>query len=177
MTLHVRAASDPAALASTLMRDVRALDPALPLFHIQTMSGRMDESLRQERLVATLAGALAILGTALAIVGLYAVVSYAVTRRSREMAVRLALGASAGHVISTVLWRTFVIALAGIVAGVPSVLVCARLFHGFLFGVASDDPVTFAVVIGALLVLTLGAGFVPARRALRIDPLTALRYE
>jgi predicted permease len=177
MTLHVRAASDPAALAPTLERDVRALDPALPLFQVQTMRGRMDESLRQERLVATLAGALATLGTALAMVGLYGVVSYAVTRRTRELAVRLALGASAGHVLSTVLWRTFAIALAGIVIGVPLTLVCSQLFHGFLFGIPSDDPVTMMVAVGVLLLLTLGAGYVPARRALRIDPMTALRQE
>jgi len=141
------------------------------------MRGRMDESLQQERLVATLAGALSMLGTLLASVGVYGVLSYAVTRRRRELAIRIAVGASPRHIVSVVLRRSLQIAVGGLGLGIPLALLSTAMYRTFLFGVTSSDPSVISVSAGAVVVLALAAGYVPARRAGRIDPLVAMKDE
>lgn len=177
MTLHISTGGYPATLAAVVQEEVRALDPSLPLFNVETMRARMDESLRQERLVTTLAGALSMLGTLLSIVGVYGVVNYAVTRRSRELAIRIAVGASPRQVFSVVLNRSLGIALGGLAVGIPLALVSTAMYRSFLFGVSAGDPWVVSVSAVAVVLLAVSAGYLPARRAGRIDPLAAMREE
>jgi putative ABC transport system permease protein len=177
MTVHVSTAADQAALGPVIEREVRTLDPSLPVFNVQTMRGRMDESLQQERLVSTLAGALSMLGALLAAVGVYSVVNYAVVRRSRELAIRIAVGASPRHVASVVLKRSLQIALSGLALGVPLALISTALYRTFLFGVTASDPWVVSVSAVGVVLVTVAAGYIPARRAGRIDPLLAMREE
>jgi predicted permease len=177
MTLHVSTAGHPTTLGPVVLREVRALDPSLPVFNVQTMHGRIDESLRQERLVATLAGALSVLGTLLAVVGVYGVLNYAVTRRRRELAIRIAVGASPRQIVSSVLRRSLQIALGGLALGIPLALMSTAMYRTFLFGVTSTEPSVVCAAAVAAVLLSVAAGYIPARRALRIDPLVALREE
>jgi ABC-type antimicrobial peptide transport system permease subunit len=137
----------------------------------------MDESLSQERLVATLAGALGLLGTLLAAVGLHAVVSYGIARRKRELAIRLAVGASPRQLVWSVLRRSLLIALSGLALGTPLVFISTTTYRTFLFGVAGMEPSVVAAAAVALVLLVVAAGCIPARRAGRLDPLVALRDE
>jgi putative ABC transport system permease protein len=177
MTLHVRAAGDPAALSAAVQREVRALDPSMPVFNLQTMKGRIDESLRQERLVTTLASALSVLGTMLAIVGVYGVLNYGVTRRRRELAIRIAVGASPARVVSSIIRKSLVIAAAGLALGIPAALTSMAAYRTFLFGVSGSAPVIVAIASAGLALFAIGAGYVPARRAVRIEPIAALRED
>ena len=124
MTLHVASERPLEAILPVVVREAHALDPSIPVFQVQTMRGRMDDSLGQERLVAVLAGGISVFGALLAVVGLYGVVNYAVARRTRELAVRLALGALPRDVFSTVLQRTLLLALVGIALGLPAAFAC-----------------------------------------------------
>ena len=177
MTLHVRGLGNPSDLAPIIRREVRALDPALPVFNVQTMRGRMDESLSQERLVATLAGALGLLGTLLAVVGVYGVVNYGVTRRKRELAIRVAVGASPRQVVWSVLNRSLLIALGGLALGVPLAFMSTTVYRTFLFGVTTMDPTVVPASAAAVVLLAVAAGYIAARRAGQVDPLAALRDE
>ena len=177
MTLHLRGDGPPEALVPVVVREVRALDASIPVFQVQTMHGRMDDALRQERLVSALGSGLSALGALLAAIGLYGVVSYAVARRTRELAVRLALGASSRQIFSAVMRRTLGLALTGVAVGAPAALMSARLFGAFLFGVTASDPAPVLISVGILVLLAMAAGYVPARRAVRVDPMRALRQE
>jgi macrolide transport system ATP-binding/permease protein len=177
MTLHVRAVGDPADLVPTVRQEARALDPALPVFNVQTMRGRMDESLSQERLVATLAGTLSLLGTLLAVVGVYGVVNYGVTRRKRELAIRMAVGASRRQVVWSVLNRSLLIALAGLALGIPLVFVSTTIYRTFLFGVTAMEPTVVSASAVGVALLAIAAGCIAAHGASRLDPLVALRDE
>jgi len=177
MTLHISTDGNPTMLGPVVLREVRALDPSLPVFNVQTMRGRMDESLQRERLVATLAAMLSMLGTLLAVVGVYGVMNYAVTRRRRELAIRIAVGASPRHVVSTVLKRSLHIALGGLALGIPLALISTAMCRTFLFGVTSNDPWVVSVAAVAVALLAVTSGYIPARRAGRIDPLVAMRDE
>lgn len=177
MTIHVSTVGDPSGLGPVIEREVRSLDPSLTVFNVQTMRGRMDESLQQERLVATLAGALSLLGAILAAVGVYSVVNYVVARRTRELAIRIAVGASPRHVFTVVLGRSLQIALGGLALGIPLALVSTAMYRTFLFGVTSRDPSVVSVSAVAVVLLAVAAGDIPARRAVRVDPVVAMRNE
>ncbi len=177
MMLHVSTTGNPTALVPIIEREVHALAPTLPVFNVQTMRRRIDESLGQERLVATLAGGLSLLGTLLAIVGVYGVVNYAVTRRRRELAIRMALGASSRQVISSVLRHSLQIALGGLALGIPLALLSTAVYRTFLFGSTGAGPFAISTAAVAVVLIALAAGYMPARRAVRIDPLAALRDE
>jgi len=141
------------------------------------MQDLIDRAAGQPRLRAMLIGALALLATIMALVGIYGVTSYGVTQRTRELGVRIAIGASTGDVLRSVLHHTLVVIVLGIAAGLIASAAVTRLLRSFLFGVAPLDPAVFAGVSAFLFVIAVVASYTPARRATRINPVVALRYE
>ena len=166
---------DPAAVAPLVEGEVRALDPSVPLFQVQSMRGRIDDSLRQERLMAALGRALGTLGSLLAMIGLYGVVNYAVVRRTRDIALRMAFGATPRRIMAAVFQRTLILALAGIIVGVPGALLMLRFFGTLLYGVTSTEPMPIAMASFSLVAIAVAGGLLPAWRVSRIDPIDALR--
>jgi ABC-type antimicrobial peptide transport system permease subunit len=156
---------------------VRQADPGLPVTDMKTMRAQIHESLFVERIVAVLSAAFGLLATLLAAIGLYGVMSYAVSLRTREIGIRVALGAERRTVLLMVLKEVAVLALLGIALGLPSGYGLGRLVESQLFGLTARDPVTFVVATAVLVVSAALAGYVPAARATRVDPLVALRYE
>ncbi|HKQ07297.1 MAG TPA: ABC transporter permease [Blastocatellia bacterium] len=173
----VRAGSDPATLAATVKQAMADIDPALPVSNIRPMQQIVSESIAAERFNMALMGLFAGLGLMLAAIGLYGVMSYAVTQRTHEIGVRMALGARPASVLSMVIRQGVGLALVGVGIGLIGAFALTRLLTSLLFGVSATDPLTFAVVSLILLGVALGACFVPARRATRVDPMIALRYE
>jgi predicted permease len=177
MTVYVRT-SLPADQLVALARDrVRKLDPNLPLYGVRTMEQRVTDSLLIERLTAGLSGAFGVLATLLASVGLYGVMAFSVARRTREIGVRMALGAFGGDVVWLVLKEALLLLLIGLAIGIPASLALARYVQSQLFGVHFADPLILFVAIFSLASAAALAGFIPARRASRVDPIRALRYE
>jgi putative ABC transport system permease protein len=177
MELHVRFAGDASAVAAQVRREVAAIDPNLPAFVIRTLATEVDAALIRERLLAMLTTVFGALAVLLVGIGLYGVIAYSVGRRTQEIGVRMALGASRGEVSWLVLRETLWVAGAGIAGGIPVTLGVTRLIGGFLYGVKASDP---TVLVGSALFLAgigIIAGYAPARRAARIDPMTALRQE
>ena len=177
MTLHVTAPGDPRSLLTLIEREVRDLDSTLPLFQIQTMEARVDDSLRQERLLATLSATLSVLGTLVAAIGLYGVLSFSVVQRTREIGIRMALGARPALVLLMILRRVFVLVAIGIGVGIPLAVGSLRVVAGLLYGVSPLDPATIAGATIFMTVVALAAGLVPASNAARTDPWSALRQE
>ncbi len=177
MTVYVRTTL-PADQLVTMARDrVRKLDPNLPLYNVRTMEDRVSDSLLIERLTAGLSGAFGVLATLLASVGLYGVMAFSVARRTREIGVRMALGAFGKDVVWLVLKEALLLLAIGLVIGIPASLALARYVQSQLFGVHFADPLTLALAIFCLAAAAALAGFIPARRASRVDPIRALRYE
>jgi putative ABC transport system permease protein len=175
--LQVRAAGDPAALAPLIAKEIRALDPDLPMFDVITMERMIQgpNGFFLLRMGALFGAALGLLGLALALVGVYGVVSYAASQRTQEIGVRMALGASRREILRLVLGRGLVLVGVGIGVGVGLALAVSRLLANFLFNVSAVDPVTFVGVPLLLAAMALFASYVPAFRATRIDPAVALR--
>jgi ABC-type antimicrobial peptide transport system permease subunit len=153
------------------------VDPHVPLYNLQTIEARIDESLRQERLVSTLVSMLGFLGTVLAGIGLYGMISYSVVQRTREIGTRMALGATPRNVLATFVRKALVVTVSGILCAIPLSLVAARVFSGLLYGVSPADPSTVLASTTMLLLIAALAALVPALRAARVDPLHALRQE
>jgi predicted permease len=174
---EVRTSAKPEALVAALRKEVEAEDPTMPVLSVQTLDQLMARSMLQEGLIARLSGFFGILALLLAAVGLYGIMSYAVARRTNEIGVRVALGAQPGNIIRMVLRETLLLALTGVAIGIPAALAAARLVSSWLFGLEATDPVTIAGAALFMIVVACGAGFVPARRAARVDPLMALRSE
>ena len=177
MTLHVRASGDPRSVLSRIRQELQAIDPRLPAYNLQTLDAQKNGSLYAERLSAmllTLFGALAI---ALVAVGLYGMLSYSVAERTREVGVRLALGATRGDLMSMVIRRGLVLTVLGAMAGIAGALAAVRVLKGLLFGVSPTDPQVFVLVPLGLAAVALLACWIPARRATRLNPLAALRHE
>jgi putative ABC transport system permease protein len=175
VTLLVRAQGDPAALAGALRAAVRDADGTLVSEAVMTLEDRVLLGLARPRLYMVLLGGFAAFAIVIAGVGLFAVVSYSVAGRSRELAVRTALGAQASNIVGLVVRQGLTVALSGIVAGLVAAMVLTRSMATFLYGVTPYDVVTFVSVPLALLVVTAIACFVPARRATRLNPLRVLR--
>jgi predicted permease len=177
MTVYVRAGLSPEQVVTSARERVRALDPQLPLYDVRTIEHRVSDSLLVERLVAGLSAAFGALATVLACVGLYGVLAYNVTRRSREIGVRMALGARAADVVRLVLREAVVLLLIGLAAGLPVALALARAVQSQLFGVHFADVSTILAASVSLTLVAGLAGYLPARRASRFDPVRTLRYE
>ena len=175
-TLHVRTFADPAGLAAAVREQVRVLDTNLPV-DIRLFSDLIDEDLAQERLIATLSGFFGGVALLLTAMGLYGVIAYNVQRRTREIGIRMSLGARRAEVLWMVLRDCLLLAGLGVAAGVPASFWLSRLVARQLFGVAPGDLATVGAASGFLIVVAALAGYLPARRASRVDPMVALRYE
>ena len=177
VTVHVRSAADPRAMLARVRQDIQAIDPAVSVFNLQTLSAQKDGSLYAERLSAMLLALVGALALALVAIGLYGLLSYAVAERTREIGIRMALGARRGDVLTLVIRRGLVLTVAGSVAGVALSLAAVRGIERLLFGVSPTDPQTFVMVPLVLVAVAFLACWIPARRATRLNPLTALRHQ
>ncbi|HEY1472387.1 MAG TPA: ABC transporter permease [Candidatus Acidoferrum sp.] len=177
MTLVLRTAVDPASLVSAVRQQVSALDKNIPVCAVQTMDDLLSAEVASQRFNAGALAGFASFAVLLAAVGIYGVMAYAVSQRTREMGVRIALGAGRGNVLRMVLNQGFCLALIGVGLGLAASFALTRLMTGLLFGVKPSDPQTFIFVTAALLAVALAACWIPAHRATRVDPVVALRYE
>jgi predicted permease len=177
MTFYARTSVDPLGLAPRLRAIVQKADATLPVTDLKTMGAQINESLLVDRLVAALSASFGLLATLLAAVGLYGVMSYAVSLRTREIGVRVALGADRKTVLLMVLKEVAVLAVIGVAIGLPSGYTLGRLVETQLFGLTARDPLTFVVATVTLLLTAFLAGYLPAMRATRVPPMTALRYQ
>lgn len=177
MTAYVRTDIATEQMFPALRAAVRKLDANVPVFLATTGERMRDDSLAVERLAATLSTAFGFLATMLAAIGLYGVMAFLVARRTREIGIRVALGAMRGDVVWLVMRETLVLAGAGILIGLPAAYAVTRLVSSQLYGVTPNDPATmFLATLGIAAVAAL-SGYLPARRTTRVDPITALRYE
>jgi predicted permease len=177
MFFYVRSFANPNDLTGAIRAEARNLDQNVPIYGMRTMTSQIDRNLVTERLVATLSAAFGILATLLAVIGLYGVMAYLVGRRSREIGIRMALGAASGNVIWMILREVVVLVGIGVALGVCGSLALTRLVRSQLFGVTPWDPRVIALAMVSLSAVALFAGFLPARRASRTDPAHVLRYE
>ena len=177
MTLHVATAGDPRVLMPAIGQLVQSLDKDLPVYRLQTLEDRLVGSVSEQRTAAALVGAYGVLALLLAAVGVYGSMAYLISRRTREIGIRMALGARAATVLRHVLSEALVLALIGVAGGLLSAIPTMRVLRSQLFGVEPGDPVTFGAVAIVLVVVVLIAALSPARRATRIDPVVALRSE
>jgi predicted permease len=177
LAFQIRTAGDPLAIIPSVRRIVSEIDPTLALADVRTETDQIAASLWQERLFAELVSAFGALALVLACIGVYGTMSYAVARRTREIGVRMAIGAQRGHVLRSEIGRAMRLALAGVALGAPLTLAASRFVASQLFGVTPSDPLTMTVAIVVLVGITAAAGYLPALRASRVDPMVALRAE
>jgi len=177
LTLQVKTDTDPKTVAEELRAEVKTLDPHLPLYNVKTLSTEIDDSLIQERLVTWLSSAFGFLAMLLTALGLYGVLTFSVARRTREIGIRVALGAQRRDVFKLIMIRGVVLVGLGVTAGVCASIGFSRLLESLLFGVAPHSVATLAGVSVGLIAIALLACWLPARRATKVDPLVALRYE
>jgi predicted permease len=173
---YVVRSANPAGTASELRGKVRALDPEM-VVKVTTMQALINDSIAQPRFRTWLIGVFSIFALTLACLGIYGVIAYLVTQRYKEIGIRIALGATRGNILKLILARTFKLTAAGILAGLIAAFFLSRFLSSILFGVTAHDSLTFIAVPACLIVIALLAGYLPARRATRVDPVTSLRYE
>jgi predicted permease len=177
LILYVRGRTDPASLAAAIRAEVRALNRDLPVYDVKSMRERIGDATVRTRFSAVLLAVFASIALVLAAVGIYGVMSYAVTARTRELGIRIALGADAATVLALVLRRGLALTLSGLGAGVVAALAATRALKSLLYEVQPSDPATYAMLVAVLGAVALLASYLPARRATRVDPLVALRTE
>ncbi|MGH9837162.1 MAG: ADOP family duplicated permease [Blastocatellia bacterium] len=177
MCLAVRTAGNPTGMIASLRQELRDIDPNLPVLRIDTVEEQLNDVLVQDRLIAGLASFFGLVGALLACLGLYGVISWTVARRTNEIGIRLALGATPAVVLRMVLKESMWLVCVGIAIGLPMTLAVTRLVATRLFGVSAADPLTIAVATLLMLAVAALAAFLPARRASRVDPMVALRCE
>ncbi|HEV2915027.1 MAG TPA: ABC transporter permease [Pyrinomonadaceae bacterium] len=173
----IRTTGDPTALVAAVRQSVREVDNSLPVTDVKTQAGLAGETLRPDRLFASLLSFFGLLALLLAAIGLYGVLAYSVTQRTREIGIRLALGAQRGDVLRLVIWHGLKLVLMGLFIGALAAFALTRVIASQLYGVRATDPVTFVMVGALLMIIALLACWVPARRATKVDPLIALRAE
>ncbi|MBV8071157.1 MAG: ABC transporter permease [Acidobacteriaceae bacterium] len=174
---YVRTERAAGSMYPALKQELKKLDPSMPMYQLKTLGRQLDETLLTERLVALLSAGFGLLATLLAAIGLYGVMAFVVTRRTKEMGVRMALGANAGAVIWLVMREVVVLLAIGLAIGVPAALALGRFIATQLYGIKASDPEIAAFSMVTLVAVAAIAGLIPARRASRIDPILALRYE
>src|SRR5437867_4392772 len=177
MNVYARIQGDPRQVIPRLRDQVRRVDQNLVVSDMRTMDDQLNMRLANERMLSFLSVGFALLATLLAVVGLHGVLSFVVARRTREIGIRMALGAEQGNVIRLVLREMLLVIAFGITAGVATGLLCGRYVESQLFGVKAADPTVFVLGVAAVLAASLGAAFIPSWRASRLDPMRALRYE
>lgn len=177
MTVAFRSGMDPAATVSAVMSELRGLDPDLPMYYVRTMEQRVNESLARRRFSMLLVGVFAGVALALATIGIYGVMAYLVNQGTREIGIRMALGASRRSILTLVVRQGMVLALSGVTIGLGAAFLLTRLIRSLLFGVEATDPFTFVGISLLLVLIALLASYVPAQRAARIDPIVSLRCD
>jgi predicted permease len=173
----VRTVGNPVAVAEAVRKQIKNLDANIPVNNVRSLNELTDRAISDQILIARLSSFFAGLALLLAAIGLYGVLSYSVAGRTREIGVRMALGAQRGNVLKMILREAGILVLVGVVIGIPSAILASRLFSSMLFGLKATDPVSMLLVIAVLLAITLIASYIPARRATKVDPMIALRYE
>jgi len=181
MVLHVRVLGNAGAIVPGIKNEVLHIEKDLPMFEVQTLAAEVDAALMQERVIATLSGFFGMAALILAAVGLYGLMAFTVVRRTGEIGIRMAMGAQRGAVLWMVMRDTLVLVFLGVAIGIPVALTVLRLssshISGLLFGLRATDPITLAMAVGLMTSAAMIAGYVPARRASRVDPTVALRNE
>jgi len=177
MTLHLRTGGDAIDYVGTIQRLVREIDPQLQVMDLRTMTNVVDESLMHERFIAQTASAFSLFALLLACVGLYGVMSYAVTRRTNEIGVRMALGATAHDVTRLVMREVALLVVLGVVIGMTAAVATTRFVSAMLFNLEPTDPLTLTMATSLMICVAALAGYLPARRAAQVDPMIALRHE
>ena len=177
LAVYLRTGGNPLALAPMLRKEVQSIDRNLPVFGEQAMSTLVADSLAQRRFAVELVGLFGIVALLLAGIGIYGVMSYSVSQRTREIGIRIALGASRRTILGWVLKQGMLLSIVGVSIGVLAAIAFSRVLRGLLFGVAPTDVVTYVSVGGLLCLVALLACYVPARRATRVNPIKALKYE
>jgi predicted permease len=177
MTVYLRTVGEPNQLMASIRAKVREMDANLPIYAMRTMDEQISNSLSTERMSASLSTVFGFVATILAIIGLYGVMSYSVAQRTREIGIRVALGADSGKVIWMVMRDVLLLIAIGVAVGVPAALVLTRVVKSQLYGLQAHDPWTLVLATGLLALVACAAGYIPALRASRVDPMKALRYE
>jgi putative ABC transport system permease protein len=173
----IRTTSKPESLAAAVRTEVQAMDQDQPVYSIRTLSSVLSESVATPRFRTLLFGVFAVVALILAAVGIYGVMSYAVTQRTHEIGIRVALGAQGSDVLKLVVGHGMALTLAGVMIGLTGAFALTRVLSTLLFGVSATDPATFSVIAVLLAAVAFLACYIPARRATRVDPMVALRYE
>lgn len=177
VAVQVRTAVDPAGLTPSIRQAINQVDAKLPIFGVTTLTDQLSDRFKQDRLIAQLVSFFGLVALLLACIGLYGVMAHGVVRRTNEIGIRMALGADRVRILLLILRETSVVVVVGLVIGIPLAILSGRLISSQLFGLNPTDPLTLVVAALVLTVVALVAGYLPARRASKVDPLIALRYE
>jgi putative ABC transport system permease protein len=177
MTVILKSSSDPSQMMAAVRQQMKEIDPNQPIYNVRTMDEIRGESVAPERLNLTLLSIFAGIALVLAIVGIYGVMSHTVTQRTHEIGIRMAVGAQPRDVFRLVIGQGMILALVGVAFGLAGAFGLTRLMAAMLFGVEPTDPATFAVISILLTLVAVLACYAPSRRATKVDPLVALRYE
>jgi putative ABC transport system permease protein len=177
MAVYLRTTSGPDGLAQPLREQIQAVDPNLPVFGVQKLEDVVSESMANRRFAVQMIGLFGLVALLLAGIGIYGVMSYAVTQRTHEIGIRLALGAQGQDVLKMVVRQGLTLAVIGVGIGLVTAFALSRLISGLLYGVSATDPLTFLIIAALLTGVALLACYIPARRATKVNPLIALRYE
>jgi ABC-type antimicrobial peptide transport system permease subunit len=176
-TLHLRMTGDPALVFNELRTEARAADRSVPLYGMRTLDAQIGETLSTERILAMMSTILGSLAIVLAMVGLYSVLANAVAQRSREIGIRMALGAARRQVTGMVMRDTLRMVLAGVLVGIPVSLAASHWIASFLYGIKAQDPLTYIAIAALVVTAGFAAAYIPSRRASRVDPMVVLRYD